>query len=501
MHASATRAERVPKSLSFAQVWVFLLLAGAVPACAFHARAEEDLIVHTALLRQRVAGVAQAHLKPRVRLQMSGGQVDAVVLGAADGKVALEIQNNRIDAAWRSIEEEECYEIYRGAVLESDAEGSFSLAVLAHELNMPEVAARYETQALTADPKLSERVQDLARQYAPINSATKPGAKNEPAAPPPPEIQSAKSAAASVKETGMIGPRRKPGAPDGAQVVDKLVINKPGVYENLIVDGGFKAVTLVRILCDHVVLRNCTVRNSTRNGVEVYAKDVTIEGCLIHHMLAGTYKEQYDAHGITGCPTDLTVRDCEIHHVSGDSLQFDPNRAAWTNVQIEHCALWTGPLEADAAGFKKGERPGENALDTKQDPKNPRSEVTVRYCYAHGFGQGQITNQAAFNIKDHVHAVMEDCVLAGNDVCFRLRGAGKHGGATAQVTHCVCYSSKIAVRAEDKVLDLRLTGMAYAPDVKQKLVLVDGGAGKGFENKGDLPAPPLEAALKLWGLR
>ncbi|MCW8133592.1 MAG: right-handed parallel beta-helix repeat-containing protein, partial [Planctomycetota bacterium] len=315
----------------------------------------------------------------------------------------------------------------------------------------------------------------------------------------PREVEAARAARASEPDSGVVGPRRKPGAPEGAKVVDKLVIDRPGVYENLIVDGGFKAATLVRIRCDHVVLRNCTIRNGTRNGIEVYAKDVTLEGCLVHHMLAGTYKDQYDAHGITGCPTDLTIRDCEVHHVSGDSVQFDPSRNAWTNVTIEHCEFWTGPLEADAAGFKKGERPGENALDTKQSPKNPRSEIAVRRTYAHGFGNGQISLQAALNIKDHVHAVIEDCILAQNDICFRLRGVTKFGGATVQITHCACYASKLAVRAEDKVQDLRLNAMAYAPDVKRKLELVDGGA-PGMQKGTELPAPPLAVALKTWAL-
>src|SRR6185295_8407796 len=152
-----------------------------------------------------------------------------------------------------------------------------------------------------------------------------------------------------------------------------------------IIDGGFKAHNLVQIKSDHVTLRNCTIRNGMRNGIEVYAKDVTIERCQVHHLLAGTFKDQYDAHGITGRPEDLVVRDCDIHHVSGDCLQFDPDRGSWNNVLIEHCSLWTGPLEADAAGFKKGERPGENAVDTKQHPKNARSKLSMRYCYAYGW--------------------------------------------------------------------------------------------------------------------
>ena len=47
--------------------------------------------------------------------------------------------------------------------------------------------------------------------------------------------------------------------------------------------------------------------------------------------------------------------------------------------------MWTGPLPADAGGFKKGERPGENAVDTKTMPKGARCELIVRNCYMHGW--------------------------------------------------------------------------------------------------------------------
>jgi len=45
--------------------------------------------------------------------------------------------------------------------------------------------------------------------------------------------------------------------------------------------------------------------------------------------------------------------------VNGDGI--DPNGCQ--DVTIENCKLFTGPLPADAGAFKKGEQPGENALD------------------------------------------------------------------------------------------------------------------------------------------
>lgn len=473
---------------------LFRLTLAALLAASATAPAEEDFILHTGLLRERVAAAGKAGLKPRVRLKLAGGTSGALVLGTGEGSVWIEVQGNKLELAWRKLEEDEEYEVYRGCVKEDDAAGSFSLAVLAQRLDLPDLAEKYTAQALAADPNLRERVTALSRLAARRAPAKATASPVQPPAAPKPEAE-------KPRARGAPGPREKPGAPDGAKVVKDLRITSPGVYENLIIDGGFTGGSLVKIDCDQVTLRNCTIRNSTRNGVEVYGKQVTIERCLIHHLLAGTYKDQYDAHGITGTPNGLVIRDCEIHHVSGDSLQFDPDRAAWDDVLVEHCTFWTGPLDADAAGFKKGERPGENALDTKQSPKRARSNITVRHCHVHGFGQGQIANQAAFNLKDHVNAVIEDCVFAQNDICLRVRGPGRYGGATARIARCACYASKAGVRIEESAEQLKLLDMAFASDVRQKLAQVDGGAGKGFEHRGDRPAPPLAEALKTWGLQ
>jgi hypothetical protein len=475
-------------------VLVFTVLSPLVSA-------SEDLVAIVSLLRSRVTENGKAGMRSRVRLKMAGGAVEVLVLGAGEGAAKIELQGTKLDLAWRSVEDEERFEIFRGFVKEDDAEGSFALAVLAYTLAMPEVAHKYEDQALTADAKLSDRVRQLALQFPPPPEPQRVTVQRTSEAPVKPA--NGDSGSASVipplgREPGGVGVRGKIGAPEGAKVVERLVITSPGVYENMIVDGGFAKHSLVQIKCDGVTLRNCTIRNGARNGVEVYGKDVTIERCEIHHMLSGTFKDQDDAHGITGRPTALTVRDCDIHQISGDCVQFDPDRGPWTDVLIEHCTLWTAPLTADAAGFKKGERPGENALDTKQQPRNQRSKVAVRYCYVYGWGDGQITNQAAINIKDHVDAVIEGCVFAQNDICLRVRGVGRYGGSVAQVRDCACYTSKAAFRIEDGIQDLKLSGMAYA-DVKQKLTYAGAGAGKGFENTGERPAPPLDAALKTWG--
>lgn len=289
------------------------------------------------------------------------------------------------------------------------------------------------------------------------------------------------------------------GCGESPRKAQQLRITKPGVYENYLVDGKWSDGKLVRITADGVTLRHCEIRNGLSNGVEVYAGDTVIDSCRIHHMLKSTYKKQDDAHGITGRPRNLVIRNCEIYYVSGDAVQFDPGRGPWDNVMIEHCTFWTGPLPADAAGFKKGERPGENAVDTKQFTKNPRSRMTIRDCVFYGYNQpAQIQTMAALNIKDHVAVTVERCLLRDNEVCFRLRGPGspQRGGALVTVTDCAVYDSAVAVRMEDKIVDLKIERLGIGSGILRKYHMnAGGGPGAGFSNQGEYTPPPFAQLL------
>jgi len=279
--------------------------------------------------------------------------------------------------------------------------------------------------------------------------------------------------------------------------VDRLEITRSGVYENYLVDGDWGSGNRVKITADNVTLRNCEIRNCGGNGVGVFGKKVVIENCKIHHCIQGSFKAPKDAHGITGRWNDVTIRNCEIYHVSGDAVQFDPDRKSTGKVVIEDCTFWTGPLPADANGFKKGERPGENGIDTKTMPKGERSELVVRNCYFHGWIQpAQIDNTAALNIKEHVHATIENCVLRDNEIGFRLRGPGSRGDALVAVKNCAVYDTTVGVRMEDKIADLKIEKLGFGNGVGKKYHLAGGGTGKGYVNEGEYAAPAFEELLK-----
>lgn len=294
-----------------------------------------------------------------------------------------------------------------------------------------------------------------------------------------------------------IGTDGKAGTLANPKTVSRLEITKPGVYENFIVDGAGAGGNLVKITADNVTVRHCEIRNGSGNGIGVFGKGVLIESCRIHHMLTGTFKEQHDAHGITGRWGDVTIRNCDISYTSGDSIQFDPDRKSSGSVVIERCELWTGPLPADAGGFKAGERPGENAMDTKTMPGTPRCVLKIRDTFMHGWNQpAQIENSAALNLKENVDAEVTHCVFDDNENAFRVRGPGKRGGAHVVIDDCAIYNTKTGVRAEDRIEQLKITGLGFGKGVGERIKFVGGKPVSGYENKGEHEAPPLETLIK-----
>jgi len=294
-----------------------------------------------------------------------------------------------------------------------------------------------------------------------------------------------------------VGPQGIVGCIGNPKIVNRLQITKPGVYENYRVDAQGSGGNIVKITADNVTLRNCEIFNGSGNGVGVFGTKVVIENCRIHHLLKGTFKAQEDAHGITGRWGDVIIRNCDISHISGDCIQFDPDRASRGSVTIEDCHLWSGPLAADAGGFKAGESPGENAFDSKTKPDGERCKLIIRGCYLHGWSQpSQISNRSALNLKEHIDAEIAHCVFDDNEIAIRARGPGGRGNAHVTIKDCAIYRTQVAVRAEDKIEQLKISGLAFGAGVKSRIEFHHGTELPGYENTGAHEAPAMESLLK-----
>lgn len=252
-----------------------------------------------------------------------------------------------------------------------------------------------------------------------------------------------------------------------------LRINSPNIrIEHLTFDAQFATEQCIEIHENGraAYIGQCTIRHGGSNGISLrQADDVTIENCTIHHMLRGTWSKQKDAHGIKASnQKNLTISGCEIFYVSGDCIQTDPSMRPplWDNLLIDNCRLWTGPLPADAAGFRKGEVPGENAIDTKTDSTGSvpmiRARITIRNVEIFGFVRdGFINNRAALNLKHGIDCTIENIKIHHCQIAIRARGPHVMGGkpmpgAVVLIKNSTFYDNEIVIKPEHAVSNLTL---------------------------------------------
>ena len=255
---------------------------------------------------------------------------------------------------------------------------------------------------------------------------------------------------------------------------------------NLIVDHNKQSGDALRIRGG----RNChldglVIRNGLSDGIDVDKADgLIVENTLIHHFLAGSFSSQADAHGIVATETNgILIRNVEVHHVSGDSFQADPNRSGSNNIIVENSHFWTSPLSSNFNGnWLAGERPGENAIDTKVASSNidsaTRMVITIRNVTAHGWlKDGFISNKAVFNMKEKIEAVFDGVTVYDAEIAFRLRGT--RGNANVTIRNGVIYDVEKAIRAEDDLAQLVVQNATFGDGILQHLQFAGGAAGTG----------------------
>lgn len=289
-------------------------------------------------------------------------------------------------------------------------------------------------------------------------------------------------------------------------------LNIDGSYiqiENLIIDHKKESGDCVELSrAENCVLKNLIIRNGTSDGIDLNkAHNVTIDGCTIYHFLKGSFSQQEDAHGIVAGDTrGITIKNTIIYQVSGDSFQTDPDRDTDTpnDILIDGCHFWTGPLQKDFnSGWRAGNVPGENAIDTKMVKENweqvDRMKITIRNTVAYGWKDGNISNMAAFNMKEKIEAVFENVRVWDCEIAFRLRGT--RGNANVTIKNAVVYNCERVFRCEDNVSDLKLYNSTLGSGLKEFFKLVSGKDQKGWELYNNafyktLPAEAKDASNK-----
>ncbi len=115
----------------------------------------------------------------------------------------------------------------------------------------------------------------------------------------------------------------------------------------------------------------------------------------------------------------------------------------------------------------------------------------------HGWRQpGQIGLMAALNIKENVQATIETCLFRDNEVCLRLRGPGGRGDALVSIDKCAIFDSRVGVRMEDKIRNLKIRNLAFGEGVVRKYHMVGRGPFPGFSNQAESKADSYESILE-----
>lgn len=242
-----------------------------------------------------------------------------------------------------------------------------------------------------------------------------------------------------------------------------VVVTSPGrvlrvdhaylVFKDLVLDGQYGSSDTVTVdsAADYLTLEDCEIRRSGKDCLDMDAPEgVLIDGCLIHRCLTWD-GGRVDAHGIVGGPVrNLTIRNTEIHTFSGDAIQFDPGRQSpgWDDITLDGCRLWLEPLADPENGFPAGAVPGENAIDTKTFASASRATLVVLDTTAYGFRNGYISNQAAFNLKENVEAIVDGVTVFDSEIGFRIRGPD----ADIAIQNAVVYDVDTAIRYEDEIV-------------------------------------------------
>jgi hypothetical protein len=248
---------------------------------------------------------------------------------------------------------------------------------------------------------------------------------------------------------------------------------------SLVIDVGFADARGIRVGDDATgfVMTDVEVRNAANHCVDIRdTADVLIDESRIHHCLRWD-GGRVDAHGISaGAVQRLTVRNTEVHTFTGDALQVDPSRAApgWDEVLVEGCTFWLEPVPDDDGGVPVGVVPGENAIDTKTDSGSV-GRLTLRDTVAFGFRNGEISNMAAFNLKEDVDVTIEAVTVYDSEIAFRIRG--REGfGAQPTLTNVLVYDVDTALRLEGELqADIPVHHVTFGSDI-DRVVQTAGGA-------------------------
>lgn len=266
--------------------------------------------------------------------------------------------------------------------------------------------------------------------------------------------------------------------------------NSYNTFEGMRFDGQFGTSDVVRVFTggDFGTLSGVEILNGSRDGIDLgdnkessapsdFLEGFSIRDSRIYNMLGMSGGSRIDAHGIVaGAVRNFVIANTEVNYVSGDALQLQ--NGDWDEVLVDSVKFWNGPLPVATNGYSAGVNPGENAIDTKQDPRLPtRGRLQVQDSEFFGWAGSLISNSAAFVLKEKVDVTIERSLFYDNNIALRLRGeTASNDGAFVSVKNSIFYDNAKAARLEDDVANLELLNNTFGEGNSTLIQSVAGGA-------------------------
>jgi|GEM_PF-6326019 len=253
------------------------------------------------------------------------------------------------------------------------------------------------------------------------------------------------------------------------------------LIEGLSFDANYFGRAIRAKDCAGLTIRDCSITHTDNHAID------TTRAAYLRVLKSDVRFALYrrpdgrrgDAHCITSTNTpETTIRQTSCNYCSGDSFQLERAIGADT-VLIEDCDFRNDPLPSDVATmdgrklYYKGERPGENAIDTKQGEDGSVTLVTLKDCRFDGWRSVRsnssppdklgdkpafIESASAVNMKENVRLICNNVTITNSEIGWRLRGVSKgvktkgivvNGGSTSACDIMVNLEDSIGNRLAD----------------------------------------------------
>lgn len=245
-------------------------------------------------------------------------------------------------------------------------------------------------------------------------------------------------------------------------------------FQGLVFDGGYGAGDAIDADgADSLELLDVEVRRAGGDCIDLHTTaGVLVANASIHHCVVDDGGVPGEAHGLVGDQiVDVEIRDTQIFLTSGDAVQTSAPRLAWSDLRIRRCLFWAGALDEDAGTIPAGTVIGRSALSTRVgkaldgagDPPRVEVEDTIAWGYRGGGAQ-----QAAFDLKEDVDALIDRVTVYDSAVAFDLRGP-----AQVRIQTAVLYDVDAAVRYADGLAGASVLASTFGAAVTE--AFIDGG--------------------------